>query len=155
MKLKIQKNKIKVMSKIFTVLAIGMMLIACKEQSKNKELSLNQSISKIEVLDFHSTHRCMTCKAIEANTKYTLDTYFSKELEAKEITFQVIDVDKKENEKIAEKFEASGTALIINVIKNGKEKQIDLTEFAFMEGNDQDVFSKELKAKIDTELKTL
>ncbi|WP_158847765.1 nitrophenyl compound nitroreductase subunit ArsF family protein [Algibacter sp. L1A34] len=143
------------MSKIFTVLAIGMMLIACKEQSKNKELSLNQSISKIEVLDFHSTHRCMTCKAIEANTKYTLDTYFSKELEAKEITFQVIDVDKKENEKIAEKFEASGTALIINVIKNGKEKQIDLTEFAFMEGNDQDVFSKELKAKIDTELKTL
>ncbi|MCL5129927.1 nitrophenyl compound nitroreductase subunit ArsF family protein [Algibacter sp. L4_22] len=143
------------MSKIFTVLAIGMMLIACKEQSKNKELSLDQSISKIEVLDFHSTHRCMTCKAIEANTKYTLDTYFSKELEAKEITFQVIDVDKKENEKIAEKFEASGTALIINVIKNGKEKQIDLTEFAFMEGNDQDVFSKELKAKIDTELKTL
>ena len=71
MKLKIQKNKIKVMSKIFTVLAIGMMLIACKEQSKNKELSLNQSVSKIEVLDFHSTHRCMTCKAIEANTKYT------------------------------------------------------------------------------------
>ena len=57
--------------------------------------------------------------------------------------------------KIAEKFEASGTALILNVIKNGKEKQIDLTEFAFMEGNDKDAFSKELKTKIDTELKTL
>jgi hypothetical protein len=71
------------------------------------------------------------------------------------ITFQVINIDEKENKKIAEKFEASGTALILNVIKNGKETKIDLTEFAFMEGNDQDAFSTELKAKIDTQLKTL
>lgn len=97
----------------------------------------------------------MTCNAIEANTKYTLDTYFPKEMEENRITFQVINVDEKENEKVAEKFEASGTALILNVIKSGKEKQIDLTEFAFMKGNDQEVFSKELKTKIDTELKTL
>ncbi|WP_250629683.1 nitrophenyl compound nitroreductase subunit ArsF family protein [Aureibaculum algae] len=140
--------------KFLTILTIGLMLTACNGQSKNNNQSVDQSISKIEVLDFHSTHRCMTCKAIEANTKYTLDTYYSKELKADKITFQVIDVDKKENEKIAEKFEASGTALILNVIKNGKEKQIDLTEFAFMEGNDKDAFSKELKTKIDTELKT-
>tara|TARA_R110001592_G_scaffold168402_3_gene404488 strand:- start:1057 stop:1287 length:231 start_codon:yes stop_codon:yes gene_type:complete len=71
------------------------------------------------------------------------------------ITFRVINVDEKENEKLAEKFQASGTALFLNVIKNGEEKHIDLTEFAFMEGNDQDVFSKELKDKIENELKTL
>ncbi|CAH8296675.1 hypothetical protein EV196_1115 [Mariniflexile fucanivorans] len=141
--------------KFITVLAIGFMLTACNGQSKSKDQSPAQSISKIEVLDFHSTHRCMTCNAIEANTKYTLDTYFSKELKDKKITFQTINVDEKKNEKIAEKFEASGTSLILNVIKNGKEKQINLTEFAFMNGNDQDVFSKELKDKINTELKTL
>ena len=112
-------------------------------------------MSKVEVLDFYSTHRCMTCNAIEANTKYTLDTYFSDEMKANKVTFQVINVDEKENEQIAEKFEASGTALILNVIQNGTENKIDLTEFAFMEGNDQDVFSKTLKAKIDDALKTL
>jgi len=141
--------------KFFTVLAIGLMLTSCNGQNKSKDQSLDQTISKIEVLDFHSTHRCMTCNAIEANTKYTLNTYFSKELKQDKITFQVINVDEKENEKIAEKFEASGTALILNVIKNGKETQINLTDFAFMKGNDQEVFSKELKTKIDTELKTL
>ena len=141
--------------KFFTVLAIGLMFTSCNGQNKNKNNSLDQSISKIEVLDFHSTHRCMTCNAIEANTKYTLNTYFSKELKEDKITFQVINVDQKENEKIAEKFEASGTSLILNVIKNGKETQINLTDFAFMNGNDQEAFSKELKAKIDTELKTL
>lgn len=141
--------------KFFSVLTISIMLFSCNDQVKSKTASLDTSISKIEVLDFHSTHRCMTCNAIEANTKFTLDKYFEKELKDEKITFQVINVDEAENEKIAEKFEASGTALILNVIKNGKEKQINLTEFAFMEGNDQDVFSKELKTKIDTELKML
>jgi hypothetical protein len=135
-----------------TVLAIGLILTACNGQNKSKDQILDQSVSKIEVLDFHSTHRCMTCNAIEANTKYTLNTYFAKELKEDKITFQVINVDEKKNEKIAEKFEASGTSLILNVIKNGKETQINLTDFAFMNGNDQETFSKELKAKIDTEL---
>lgn len=141
--------------KIFTILAIGLIFTACNGQTKNKAQSTNQSISKIEVLDFHSTHRCMTCNAIEANTKYTLETFFSNELKVKKITFQIINVDDKKNEKIAEKFEASGTALILNVIKNGKETKIDLTDFAFMKGNDKEAFSKELKAKIEKELKKL
>lgn len=118
-------------------------------------MSTDKNISKIEVIDFHSTHRCVTCKAIEANTKFTLDTYFSEYMKDGKITFQVINIDEKENEKLAEKFEASGTALFLNVIKDGEEKHVDLTEFAFMEGNNQDIFSKELKDKIENELKTL
>ena len=141
--------------KFFAVLAISLILTSCNGQTKNKDNSLDQSISKIEILDSHSTHRCMTCNAIEANTKYTLNTYFSEELKEDKITFQVINVDKKENERIAEKFEASGTSLFLNVIKNGKETQINLTDFAFLNGNDQEAFSKELKTKIDTELKAL
>jgi len=141
--------------KFFTVLAMGLLLISCNSQDKSKTTSLDESVSKIEVLDFHTTHRCMTCNAIEANTKYTLETYFAEELKDHKITFQVINVDEEENEKIAEKFEASGTSLFLNVIKNGKETQINLTDFAFMNGNDQEIFSKELKTKIDKELKTL
>jgi hypothetical protein len=141
--------------KFLTVLALSVILASCNSQEKKEATSVDKSISKIEVFDFHSTHRCMTCNAIEANTKYTLDTYFAKQVEENVITFQVLNVDEQANEKIAEKFEASGTALILNVIKNGKETKIDLTDFAFMNGNDQEAFSKELKATIDTELKNL
>lgn len=154
----VTKNQIKKMSKtiyFIAVLTISLLLSSCNGQDKNKATSMDKSISKIEVIDFHSTHRCMTCNAIEANTKYTLNTYFAKELKDNKITFQVINVDEKENEEIAEKFEASGTALIINVIKNGKETHINLTDFAFMNGNDQEAFSEELKSKINTELKKL
>ncbi len=141
--------------KFLSILAFSLMLVSCNGQTKSKTSTKTQSTSKIEVIDFHSTHRCMTCKAIEANTKFTLNTYFSKDVKDGNITFQVINVDEKENEKLAEKFEASGTALFLNVIKNGKETHIDLTEFAFMEGNDQDIFSKQLKVKIENELKSL
>ena len=142
--------------KFTSLLAITLLVItSCKDNVNSQNISTDKNTSKIEVIDFHSTHRCMTCKAIEANTIFTLDTYFSEDIKDGKITFQVINIDEKENEKLAEKFEASGTALFLNVIKDGKEKHIDLTEFAFMEGNDQAVFSKELKAKIENELKSL
>ena len=37
-------------------------------------------------------------------------------------------MDEEENFKLAEKFEATGTALFLNVIVDGKETKIDLTE---------------------------
>ena len=137
------------------VAILSLYLTACNGQNKQTQQTADRSVSRIEVLDFHSTHRCMTCNAIEANTEYTLKTYFTDELKSKKITFQTINVDKEENEKIAEKFQASGTALILNVISKGKETHVDLTDFAFMKGNDKEAFSKALKAKIEQQLKAL
>lgn len=85
--------------KFLTALAISFILISCNNQNKNKSTSIDKSVSKIEVFDFHSTHRCMTCNAIEANTKYTLNTYFAPELKEEKITFQVVNVDKKGKRK--------------------------------------------------------
>jgi hypothetical protein len=133
------------------VLAIGL-LFSCKEKTQKEEVKVQQLTNQIEVIDFHSTHRCMTCNAIEANTKYTLETYFSKELANQKITFKTVNVDEEANVKIAEKFEATGTSLFLNVIVDGNETKIDLTEFAFMSGNNQEEFSAELKSKLESEL---
>lgn len=141
--------------KLIAAFVIVLAFTSCNSQDKTQTHTLDKSMSKIEVIDFHSTHRCVTCNAIETNTKFTLETFFKKEMETNQITFQVINVDDKKNEKLAEKFEASGTSLFLNVIKNGQETPINLTEFAFMKGKKQDEFSKELKVKIDNELKTL
>ena len=66
-----------------------------------------------------------------------------------------INVDDDKNYDMAEKYEATGTALFLNVIKEGKETHIDLTDFAFMEGKDQATFSEQLKEKIEKELKNI
>ncbi len=120
--------------------------------AQNNENSKNTDV-KIEVIDFYGTHRCMTCKAIEANTKYTLEHYFADELADGRVVFKTVNVDKSENYPLAEKFEASGTALFLNVIKDGKEEHIDLTDFAFMKGNNREEFSEKLKEEIEDRLK--
>ena len=43
----------------------------------------------------------------------------------------------------------------INVIQNGKEKHIDLTDFAFMKDNQKEQFAKELKLAIENEITPL
>ena len=137
---------------IAVILVMSILLFSCKEKAQKELVKAEKQANKIEVIDFYSTHRCMTCNAIEANTKYTLETYFSDELAGNKITFQTINVDEEVNFKTAEKFEATGTALFLNVIVNGKETPIDLTIFAFSSGNNQEEFSNELKSKLEAEL---
>jgi thiol-disulfide isomerase/thioredoxin len=143
--------------KYLSIIALSLILFSCNEKVKTNQSKVpsQKEANKIEVIDFHSTHRCVTCKAIEANTRYTLDTYFSSELKNKKITFQTINVDDEKNYKIAEEYEATGTALFLNVIKNGKETHIDLTDFAFLKGMEKKTFSEELKTKLEVALKNI
>jgi thiol-disulfide isomerase/thioredoxin len=128
---------------------------ACQGQDNSKTIATAETSSKIEVIDFYGTHRCVTCEAIEANAKYTVETYFQDELKAGKVEFKTVNVDEEKNYDIAERFEATGTALFINVIKDGKEEHIDLTNFAFSKGRDKEAFSSELKEKINEQLKFL
>lgn len=143
--------------KAFTLL-LAISLIACKgpvkeEQTTSEEsTSIDQSVSRIEVIDFYGTHRCVTCEAIEANAKFTVDNYFSEEQEEGKVIFKTVNVDLDENYNIAARFQATGTALFIHSINKGQKTQIDLTAFAFQKGLDKEEFSTELKAKIEAEL---
>ena len=100
--------------------------------------------STIEIIQFHSEHRCFTCLKIEELTKETLKSYA-------EIPFRLVNVDDKKNEKLAEQFEATGTALFLYNPKTGKKK--DLTDFAFMNAGDKEKFVNELKKQIDSFMK--
>ena len=141
--------------KLLSMLAIGLIFGACNGNAQETQETAVAKTNVIEVIDFHSTHRCMTCNNIEASTKYTLETYFADELKSGKITFEIVNVDAKENYAIAEKFEAAGTALFLNVIVDGKETAIDLTDFAFMKGNEKLEFAEEFKSKLETELNKL
>ena len=99
----------------------------------------------IEVIQFHSEHRCMTCNKIEELTRKTLKSY-------PDISFSLVNVDDKANAKKAEAFQATGTSLFLYNPKTGKKK--DLTDFAFMNAGDEDKFIAELKKEIDAFLKS-
>lgn len=109
--------------------------------------------NRLEVYCFHGTRQCETCINMKANTKATLNKYFSEQLKNGAIVFSIVDVDVAENEKLAEKFQATGTALMINKVINGKDHISDWSDFAFDKANDKDKFIAELKTKVDAQLK--
>ena len=118
-----------------------------KEDSKAKQ-------NVLMVYSFHGTRQCSTCKHMKAYTKATLEKYFKKEMQSGDLIYRVVDVDDESNYDLAEKFEATGTALMADKIVAGKDHILDWSNFAFEYANgDQATYEKELKKLVDKQLK--
>ena len=135
------------MKKISIVLFAFMafMFTACNSQAQQNKQTVAANKPTIEVIQFHSEHRCVSCLAIEKFTKKTLADYFPA------IAFTLVNVDDKKNAKKAEQFEAAGTALYLYNPVTGRKK--DLTDFAFMKAGDEKKFEAELKKYIEDFIK--
>ena len=118
-----------------------LLFVTCNGNAQTKKTTPKANASKatIEVIQFHSEHRCMACNKIEKLTRATLKSYPT-------IPFSLVNVDDAKNEKKAAQFEAAGTALFLYNPKTGKKK--DLTDFAFMTAGDEAKFAKELEKEI-------
>lgn len=104
-----------------------------------------KKVSTVQVIQFHSEHRCMTCNKIEELTKVALKKYPT-------IPFSLVNADDKKNEKKCTQFKAYGSSLFLY---NSKTKKIkNLTEMAFMNAGDQDKFVKEFNKNMDAFLKS-
>lgn len=135
-------------SKIITssMLFLAILFTSCLSEAQNSKEDKASSTTtatataSIEMIQFHSENRCMTCKKIEDLTLETLKDYPA-------VPFSLVNVDDKKNEKQAEEFEAYGTALFLFNPKTGKKT--NLTEFAFMNAGNKEKFAAGLKKEID------
>jgi hypothetical protein len=82
---------------------------------------------KVQVFLFHATQRCPTCIRIGQLAKATVEERFSEQLKSGKIEFREINIDLPENKTLAEKFQAGGSALFINAIKNGQDSIVEDT----------------------------
>ncbi|MDP1725597.1 MAG: nitrophenyl compound nitroreductase subunit ArsF family protein [Bacteroidota bacterium] len=126
---------------LFFAVFTACVLSSVNSKAQNNKPAVIPKPTSIEVIQFHSEHRCRTCLKIEQLTKKTLTNYFTN------IPFKLVNVDEAKNAAMAEKFEASGTALFLFDPKTGRKK--DLTDFAFMKAGNEKVFENELKKYIE------
>ncbi|MCF8258383.1 MAG: nitrophenyl compound nitroreductase subunit ArsF family protein [Flavobacteriales bacterium] len=131
---------------MLTTIAAFMMLLSfpstelhAQDAEKGVQLTAN-----VQVIQFHSEHRCKTCLKIEALTAEALKSF-------PEVPFRLVNVDDKANEKLAAQFEATGTALVLYDGKLGKK--MDLTDFAFMNAHDDEKFVGTLKKYLESFVK--
>lgn len=148
------------MKKVLYLLFAATVFCSCGNSSNKKTDTTAQTQSqtetqatvnpnRIEVLYFHGAQRCITCRAIEKHTKELLDSLYSNELANGTIVYRAIDISKKENEGIADKYEVTWSSLFVNKWNNGKEQVNNLTDYAFSYAKGQpDTFKAGLKDKI-------
>ncbi len=103
-----------------------------------------KTTTTVQVIQFHSEHRCMTCNKIEELARVALKKYPT-------IPFSLVNADDKKNEKLCTQFQAYGSSLFLYNTKTKKIK--NLTEMAFMNAGDQDKFIKEFNKNMDAFLK--
>ena len=108
--------------KVILLLTMCLSLFACGNKNTKDH---------VEVLYFHGKQRCITCAAIEKNTKETVETLFADELKDGSLVFKSIDISQSENEEIINKYEVTWSSLFITKWKNGKDSTENLTEYAF------------------------
>jgi len=144
------------MKRTLVLMMVSLILLACGEKSNAvtvKEQS-GQVKDFVEVLYFHGKQRCVTCRSIEQNTKELLESKFQRQMKEGKVVFRVIDISKKENARIAEKYEVTWSSLFLVQHKNGKEKAENLTEFAFGHSRTQpEAFKSGIAEKINQALK--
>jgi hypothetical protein len=142
------------MKKLISVSALLLFVVSFFTVSaikvEKKVQPLISKTAKVEVYYFHFTRRCVTCQAVEAESKLSIEALYPAQAKNGLITFKSVNLDEKSNEVLAKKCNAEGQALL--VISSGK--RIDLTEQGFMYAKSQpDKLKAELKKTIDPLLK--
>jgi hypothetical protein len=137
---------------IFLSITLMVLFGSCGQNNSSQQVNVNPNntaqLSRLEVYCFHGTRQCTTCKNMKANTLKALTLHYSKQLQDSSIVFKIVDVDLPENEVLAEKFQATGTALMLNWVKDGKDSIIDMSDFAFEKANDEAIFIKDFSRRI-------
>ena len=135
--------------KYLFVLPLVMIIFACNNNTKNNNSNQNDSSkivindSKVKVLYFHGDRRCKTCVTVGEVSKFTLIKEFK---DTTQVKFMDINYDIEGNEKLVEKYQVSGSSLIIA----GSDNYEDITVYAFNHAVDS---PDSLEIKIINEVK--
>ena len=133
------------------LIVISLLLFSCsgKPKTENKQAVSPQG-DRVEVIYFHGKQRCVTCRAIEQLTNEVLEATFRNQIDKGAVVYKVIDISKKENGQIADKYEVTWSSLFVNGWKDGKENVNNRTEFSFSNARKSpDKFKEGIKNKVD------
>jgi len=105
----------------------------------------------LEVVYFHRTQRCYSCRYAGDTTKYVVETYFTQELANGKLVFKMLNLQDPANADIVKKYGAYSSSLFINEIKDGTDHIEAVTDIWFFIGKDE-AFVNLVKSEIEKHL---
>lgn len=105
----------------------------------------------VEVVYFHRTQRCYSCRYAGDTTEYAVETYFAQELADGKLVFKTLNLQDPANAAIVEKYGAYTSSLFINEIKDGTDHIQAVTDIWFLIGKDEE-FVNLIRSEIESAL---
>ncbi len=107
---------------------------------------------QVIIVHFHGTQQCWSCIEVGKLTQKTLETNFAEELESEKVVFKEINGELPKNQEIVQKYQARGSSLFINAIKDEQDHIAeDTTVWRLI--NSEEKFNEYLTEKINNLLR--
>lgn len=107
---------------------------------------------KIEVMHFHATQQCWSCIKVGEYALKTIEEKFPEEMASGKIVYRDVNGELSENQELVRKYQARGSSLYINAIRDGQDDiKEDLTVWRLVnnEGRFIDYFEGKLSELLD------
>lgn len=136
---------------IMSVFLFVMVASSCGEVSgKSESVSVSTKDKLVDVYYFHFTRRCVTCVAVENQSKKAIEQLYADKIKTGEVKFHEVNLDLEEGKKIAMELNRNGQGLIVVCDKS----VVDLTQQGFMFAmNNPEKLKDALKQAIDNFLR--
>jgi hypothetical protein len=135
-------KKIIILSLVLFMIMGGFSLNA---QAGKRSPDIKVITPKVEVYYFHFTVRCVTCHAVEDNSKSALTALYPEKVKTGEYAFKGLNLDDAASKPIAKKLGVGGQMLLVVC----DDKKIDLTSKVFLYAHDPDKIKAEIKKAVE------
>lgn len=100
-----------------------LLLVGCFFQSTSAQTPA------ITVIYFYGSHRCVSCRAIEAQTRKVLQSDFKESLQTGDIVFRTLNLEAAENDSLVQHYKVYGSSLYLQAA--GNQKAVNFTNQGF------------------------
>ncbi len=130
--------------RLLILLALVLPFASCNAQTPQQEAK-SASSGKVEAYYFHFNARCITCKAVEAETRADIESLYGGR-----VSFQSVNLDDASGKQLAEKLGIAGQTLIL--VKGNTKVNLTSEGFMYARSNPEK-FKSIIKEKVDGLLK--
>lgn len=83
---------------------------------------------KVEVFYFHLTRRCVTCQAVENESRNAIEALYPEQVKKGNVSFTSVNIELEESKAVAERCKVTGQTLLVL----SGDVRVDLTDKGFM-----------------------
>ncbi len=109
------------MKKIILLILAIVAAVSFNVRSGNSEESITSTSPAIIAYYFHGSFRCATCNKMESYAREAIDTNFKDLIDSGVLEFKAVNVEEKDNEHFVRDYQLYTKALVLSMIKDGKE----------------------------------